>query len=401
MCFVRGSSRRRGRHAASGSDPDRPRAWSRSRSRRRLPRSARTQSRASQRTCGQRVEDRCAAGPGGRGLYRLRHVIAFAAVSGVDTEARRGPRRDSRGQRSARRAPRLRAMAMLGALLLAPVLLLADIWHSPQLSTVHRHPLVAAVAGLIAVVVVGADRVRDRPPAGAARSVARARAPVSGPDRGRRQRPRTCSSRSTSSSPRGRSSSDRPRTRRPGFRSRRRTASRGARRRTASRGSAAGRAPEERVAGAPGWVERLLALYVVLYAVQSLYSTDFEKALQQMVFFYVPFTLLFCLLREIAVDRAARPHLPVHGRRAGAPVRCRRVRRVRDEDDLPEPEADRRQRRPPLLHGQLGVLRPGHLRAVPRARDDRGRRAPPARPRRRATRSARPSSSRSYGPRSC
>jgi O-antigen ligase len=43
------------------------------------------------------------------------------------------------------------------------------------------------------------------------------------------------------------------------------------------------------------WVRRLLALYVVLYAVQSLYSVDFEKALQQMVFFYVPFALRTCL----------------------------------------------------------------------------------------------------------
>jgi putative inorganic carbon (hco3(-)) transporter len=33
--------------------------------------------------------------------------------------------------------------------------------------------------------------------------------------------------------------------------------------------------------------------------VQAIYSSDFEKALQQMVFFYVPFALLFCLLREL------------------------------------------------------------------------------------------------------
>ena len=52
-------------------------------------------------------------------------------------------------------------------------------------------------------------------------------------------------------------------------------------------------------AAGPGWVERLLALYIVLYAVQAIYSTDFEKALQQMVFFYVPFALLFCLLRRL------------------------------------------------------------------------------------------------------
>jgi O-antigen ligase len=55
-------------------------------------------------------------------------------------------------------------------------------------------------------------------------------------------------------------------------------------------------APEQ---SGPGWLERLLALYIVLYALQSTYSSDFEKALQQMVFFYVPFALLFCLLRRL------------------------------------------------------------------------------------------------------
>src|SRR5260370_11068277 len=34
-------------------------------------------------------------------------------------------------------------------------------------------------------------------------------------------------------------------------------------------------------------------------ALQAIYSPDFEKALQQMVFFYVPFALLFCLLRRL------------------------------------------------------------------------------------------------------
>ena len=43
--------------------------------------------------------------------------------------------------RTATRASR--RVAMLGALVLAPVLLLADIWHSPQLGVVHRHPLFA------------------------------------------------------------------------------------------------------------------------------------------------------------------------------------------------------------------------------------------------------------------
>ncbi len=48
-----------------------------------------------------------------------------------------------------------------------------------------------------------------------------------------------------------------------------------------------------------GWVERLLSLYVLLYAVQAVYSLDFEKALQNMVFFYAPFALTFFLLRRL------------------------------------------------------------------------------------------------------
>ena len=39
---------------------------------------------------------------------------------------------------------------------------------------------------------------------------------------------------------------------------------------------------------------------MVLYALQTIYSSDFSKALEQVVFFYVPFTLLFVLLRRVA-----------------------------------------------------------------------------------------------------
>ena len=49
---------------------------------------------------------------------------------------------------------RVQALAMLGSLVLTPVLLLADIWHSPQLHVVLRHPLVAAVGAVIALAVV-------------------------------------------------------------------------------------------------------------------------------------------------------------------------------------------------------------------------------------------------------
>ena len=52
----------------------------------------------------------------------------------------------------------------------------------------------------------------------------------------------------------------------------------------------------------PGLVRALefaLAAFIVLYALQSLYSRDFEAALEQIVFFYVPFALLFKLLANV------------------------------------------------------------------------------------------------------
>jgi O-antigen ligase len=42
-----------------------------------------------------------------------------------------------------------------------------------------------------------------------------------------------------------------------------------------------------------------LAAFLVVYALQSLYSRDFDQALEQVVFFYVPFALLFRLLVDI------------------------------------------------------------------------------------------------------
>ncbi|MHB1468705.1 MAG: O-antigen ligase family protein [Solirubrobacteraceae bacterium] len=45
--------------------------------------------------------------------------------------------------------------------------------------------------------------------------------------------------------------------------------------------------------------EALLVGYVVLYAIQAAYSPEFSKALQNLVFFYVPFALMFRLLLEV------------------------------------------------------------------------------------------------------
>lgn len=46
-----------------------------------------------------------------------------------------------------------------------------------------------------------------------------------------------------------------------------------------------------------------LAAVVVLYGLQTLYSPDFSKSLQNVCFFWVPFSLMYALLREVTWDR--------------------------------------------------------------------------------------------------
>ncbi|HKH65268.1 MAG TPA: O-antigen ligase family protein [Solirubrobacterales bacterium] len=54
---------------------------------------------------------------------------------------------------------------------------------------------------------------------------------------------------------------------------------------------------------APRPLAWLLAAVVVLYALQALYSEDFSKGLQNVCFFFVPFTVAYRLLREVVWDR--------------------------------------------------------------------------------------------------
>jgi O-antigen ligase len=188
---------------------------------------------------------------------------------------------------------RARALAMVGALVLAPVLLLTDIWNSPQLNIVHRHPLEAVVgaAVVVAALIAAAAIIARRPWVVAPLAVFALpfRVPVStggGTANGGTANLlvplyfviaaaalawvyaalRTPSARDPSSNP------DLP------------------------------PAPA-RTHGLSEWVVRLLALYVVLYGIQASYSPNFEQALQNVVFFYVPFALLLSLLRGLVWDR--------------------------------------------------------------------------------------------------
>jgi len=56
-------------------------------------------------------------------------------------------------------------------------------------------------------------------------------------------------------------------------------------------------------AHAPRALAWLLAAAVILYALQTLYSEDFSKGLQNVCFFFIPFTVAYRLLREVEWDR--------------------------------------------------------------------------------------------------
>jgi len=185
-------------------------------------------------------------------------------------------------------AARPRAIAMLAAFALAPVLLIIDIWHSPQLSVVHRHPALAAAGAVIAgLVVIGLAVAFVRRRSLLALLVTAAlpfRIPIQAGGVTSNllvplyvvvaggvlaaafmawRRPTVPTVEEDRGDP-------------------------------VAKGPRAGLEALSTV-----WVARLLAVYVLLYAVQATYSSDFEKALQQMVFFYVPFALMFTLLREL------------------------------------------------------------------------------------------------------
>ena len=176
---------------------------------------------------------------------------------------------------------RVQALAVLGALILAPVLLLSDIWHSPQLSVVHRHPLLAVVGAFMALVaVLAAALVLRRRPALLAGAVLVAlpfRIPIqAGGTTSNLLVPLYFVVAAGSLA----------------------FVLDGLGNRSAA-GAAQGASRRWIDATPARWLERLLAAYVVLYALQASYSPRFEKALQQMVFFYVPFALAYCLLRRI------------------------------------------------------------------------------------------------------
>ena len=177
-------------------------------------------------------------------------------------------------------SPRARAAAMLGALVLTPVLLVANIWSTPQFEPLRERPallLGAGAAGLV-VLAAGAWAIHRRPEllALAAAAALPFRVPIeSGGDTANLLVPLYVVIAA------GVLAYALPRLRAP----------RGL---EDAEAEDAAEGPYRR--GALQW---LLAAAVVLYAVQATYTSDFDGALAQIIFFYVPFALLYALLVRI------------------------------------------------------------------------------------------------------
>jgi hypothetical protein len=165
-----------------------------------------------------------------------------------------------------------RAWTMLGALALTPVLLILSIWETPQLDTVREHPLPALGGGaLVAALVVGPLAVLFSRRRAFLPLVALAALPFRVPVEAGGSTANLLV---------------------PLYL-------------VIAAGALAWAVPRARDGEAfdppraNGAMEWLLAGAVLLYALQAVYSTSLDKALEQIVFFYVPFALLFSVLRDV------------------------------------------------------------------------------------------------------
>ena len=168
-------------------------------------------------------------------------------------------------------SPRSRARAMLAALVLTPVLLVANIWSTPQFEPLRSRPLLALVAGggALVVLAVAAFAIHRRPAllALAAAATLPFRVPIeSGGDTSNLLVPLYL------------------------------VIAAGALAYAVPRLRAPPGLDEERDPHRRSVLEWLLGATVVLYAAQAAYSSGFDAALAQVIFFYVPFALLYALL---------------------------------------------------------------------------------------------------------
>jgi len=172
------------------------------------------------------------------------------------------------------RSTRSRAFAMLAALTLTPVLLVANIWSTPQLESLRERPalaLAAAAAGLL-VIGIGASVFHRRPQLFVLSAAAALpfRVPIeSGGESANLLLPLYL------------------------------VIAAGGLAYALVRLRGVGWREDPETERRPGALQWLLAGSIVLYALQAAYSSDFDRALAQEIFFYVPFALLFALLVRI------------------------------------------------------------------------------------------------------
>jgi O-antigen ligase len=169
------------------------------------------------------------------------------------------------------RSSRSRAAAMLAALVVTPVLLVANIWSTPQFEPLRSRPLLALVAGGggLLVLAIAALAVQRRPQllALAAAATLPFRVPIeSGGDTANLLVPLYL------------------------------VIAAGVLAYAVPRLRAPQGLDEEQDVRPARLLEWLLAASVVLYAAQAAYSSGFDAALTQVIFFYVPFALLYALL---------------------------------------------------------------------------------------------------------
>jgi len=196
-------------------------------------------------------------------------------------------------------AGRLRAAAMLTALILFPALILGDQWHSHQIADLRDHPMRLAALGFLALLASAAlAALFSRWPRLMPLAIVAAlpfRVPLhAGGDTANLLVPLylviaggvlASAARTWRAGPAGGAGvggvEDGPWPAR-----------------------SAPPTPATGPAGGPAtWLPRVLAAVVVLYAVQVLYSADFSKGLQDVCFFFVPFSLVYRVLRDVDWDR--------------------------------------------------------------------------------------------------
>jgi O-antigen ligase len=195
---------------------------------------------------------------------------------------------------------RLRAVAMLLAIALAPILILGDQWHSTEIVDLRDHPMRIAALGVLALALTAALALTLRrwPLAFPLAAVAALpfRVPLeAGGDTANLLVPLyLVIAAGVASAVFGEWQEGWGGHRRAGF---------FALRAAPLAESAVRKTGRRAQMTPPTLLPLVLAAVVLLYAIQTLYSPDFSKSLQSVCFFFIPFSLLFGLLRDVEWNR--------------------------------------------------------------------------------------------------